>query len=113
MHVHEIVLGVGDVDEAVRFYTEVIGFRLVRLAEHDGHTVAELDGGGQRVSLVPTGKSGARVALGTDDLQAGHRLLRHSDATCDDEPISTDEGTWLGFRDPWGNELGLWEDREG
>lgn len=113
MHVHEIVLGVGDVDEGVRFYTEVIGFQLVRLVEHGGHTIAELDGGGQRVSLVPAQQPGARVALGTDDLASAQRQLRRSDATCDEQPTATDEGTWLGFRDPWGNPLGMWQTREG
>lgn len=113
MRVHEIVLSVGDVDEAVRFYTEVVGFRLTRLVEHDDTLIAELDGGDQRVSLVPAPQPGARVALGTDDLHAAQRQLRDSDADCDEEPTPTEEGTWLGFRDPWGNQLGLWEDREG
>lgn len=113
MDVHEIVLGVGDVDEGVRFYTEVIGFRLVRLVEHEDHTIAELDGGGQRVSLVPAAQPGARVALATEDLPAAQRQLRRSDATCEEQTTATDEGTWLGFHDPWGNPLGLWEGRQG
>lgn len=113
MYVHEIVLGVGDVDEGVRFYTEVLGFQLVRLVEHEGHTIAELDGGGQRVSLVPAERPEARVALATDDFAAAQRQLRRSDATCEEQSTATDEGTWLGFHDPWGNPLGLWGDAEG
>lgn len=109
MRVHEIVLSVGDVDEAVRFYTEVVGFRLVRVVEQQGRTVAELDAGGQRVSLIPGPRAEVHVALATGDLSAARRQLQRSDAECDDQPTSTPEGTWLGFRDPWGNRLGLWE----
>lgn len=112
LRIHELVLTVGDVDEAVRFYTEVVGLELVRTVEQDGVSAAELDAGGVRLSLVPGAGPDTHVAFATDDLAARHRELRRSDAQCDRSPAATGEGTWLGFRDPWGNQLGLWEDAD-
>lgn len=112
LRIHEVVLIVGDLDEAVRFYTEVVGLRLVRVADQEGGSVAELDADGTRLSLVAGQPPATHVALRTDDLAGDRRKLRRSNADCDASPTATAEGTWLGFRDPWGNQLGLWEDAD-
>lgn len=111
MEIHEVIVQVGDVDAAIAFYTDVVGFAFVRTVEHEGAKVAELDADGQRVTLVPFSAPGVRLALGTRDAQAEQRRLEragvrlHSDA-----PIQVAGGTWLGFEDPWGNRFGYWQE---
>lgn len=110
MRIHEVIIQVGDVDAAVRFYTEGCGLRLVRTVTHEGSPVAELDAGGQRVTLIPAGAPGVVLALSAgEDLSAEGPRLAEAGATLDaEEPVALEGGAWLPFRDPWGNRLGLW-----
>lgn len=108
--ISEVIIQVGDVDDAVAFYVEVCGFEHVRTVEHEGESVAELDAGGQRVSLVPAASPGVLLALDTPDIAATRRRLKRSQTPLDaDRPETVAGGRWLPFRDPWGNHLGWWQ----
>lgn len=106
----EIVIAVGDVDEAVTFYSEVCGFTHVRTVVVSGRPVAELDAGGQRVSLVPAPSASVHLVVPTDDAgRSARRLRRRAVAIAEDAPVEVDGGRWVAFRDPWGNALGMFE----
>jgi catechol 2,3-dioxygenase-like lactoylglutathione lyase family enzyme len=109
--ISEIIIRVGDLDEAVEFYTRVVGFRLVRTVEREGARVAELDADGQRVTLAPASSAGVHLVLGTEDVSSQRRRLKRRNLDLP-PPLQIPEGAWLGFTDPWGNELAFWEDRE-
>jgi catechol 2,3-dioxygenase-like lactoylglutathione lyase family enzyme len=97
VHIHEVIIEVGDIDAAIGFYRDVLGLVHVRTVEHDGARIAEMDADGQRVSLVAGERSGVRLAF---EAEGGG-------------PVDVDGGRWLGFADPWGNRLGCWEPEDG
>lgn len=108
--ISEVIIQVGDVDKAVEFYADVCGFSHVRTIEHEGVRVAEMDAGGQRVSLVPSPKPGVQLALASSDVGAARRRLKRMKVPMGAErPQDIDGGAWLPFTDPWGNHLGYWE----
>ncbi|HWB72162.1 MAG TPA: VOC family protein [Egibacteraceae bacterium] len=110
MHIHEVIVQVGDVEAAIAFYTDVVGFTYVRTVEHEGAKVVELDADGQRVTLVPSRAPGVRLALGTRDARAEQRRLRRAGVTMHAKsPVEVAGGAWLSFEDPWGNRLGYWQ----
>lgn len=111
MSIHEVVIEVGDVAAAVDFYTKVVGFKLVRTVDEGRAKAAELDAGGQRVTLVASGGPGVRLALPSKDVKADRRRLGRHGVETGDEPVETAGGAWLDFSDPWGNRLGYWQDR--
>jgi catechol 2,3-dioxygenase-like lactoylglutathione lyase family enzyme len=111
--IHEVIIEVGDIAEAVEFYTKVVGLKLVRIVEEGGAKAAELDADGQRVSLVASGGPGVRFALRTTNVRAERRRLgRHSVEPVPGEPVEAAGGAWLGFTDPWGNRLGYWQESQ-
>jgi len=108
--ISEVIIQVGDVDAAVDFYVEVCGFDHVRTIEHDGARVAEMDAGGQRISLVPAPQAGVRLALASSDVVSTRRRLKRMKVAMDaDRPEDVEGGSWLPFTDPWGNHLGYWQ----
>lgn len=110
MTISEVIIHVGDVDAAVAFYTDVCGFDHVRTLDHEGAKVAEMDAGGQRVSLVSARKPGVQLALASDDVAAERRRLKRLKVPMNAEkPEDVDGGAWLPFTDPWGNHLGFWQ----
>lgn len=110
MTISEVIIQVGDVDAAVEFYVDVCGFEHVRTVEHDGAPVAELDAGGQRVTLVRSRDSGVQLALGSADVPAERRRLKRLKVPmATEQPDDVDGGAWLPFADPWGNKLGYWQ----
>lgn len=114
MRIHEIIIEVGDVEEAIGFYTDVVGMRHVRTVEQGDARIAELDADGQRVSLVPAERPGIRLAVGSASVRGRERRLRkHEVAPDGGGHVEVDGGRWLGFADPWGNRLGFWEDDAG
>lgn len=113
MSIHEIVIEVGDVAAGVEFYTKVAGFKLVRTVNEGRAKAAELDAGGQRVTLVASGGPGVRLALPAKDVRAEKRRLGRRGVEADEEPLETPGGAWLGFTDPWGNRLGYWQEKPG
>jgi hypothetical protein len=77
--IREVIVQVGNVDEAVAFYRDACGFDHVRTQEEPAGRVAVMDAGGVRVTLVAAAAAGAGVllALNTPDARAeGRRLLR-------------------------------------
>ncbi len=113
MRIHEVIIEVGDVEEAIGFYTEVVGMRHVRTVEQGDVRVAELDADGQRVSLVPSAQPRVRLALETASLSSRARRVRGSKGAIEgDGAVEVDGGRWLGVTDPWGNRLGFWEPRD-
>jgi catechol 2,3-dioxygenase-like lactoylglutathione lyase family enzyme len=110
--IREVIVRVGDVDAAVAFYRDVCGMTHVRTVEHEGAAVAEMDADGLRVTLAPAVTPGIALALHTDSVRSERRRLQRIDDGYDEEPVRIDGGSWLPLTDPWGNELGYWEDRE-
>lgn len=109
MGIKEVIIQVGDVEEAVQFYVDVCGFTHVRTVSHEGATVAEMDAWGQRVSLVPAERPGVQLALPTDDAKAARRRLKRMKVTVEQGLSEVEGASWLPFADPWGNRLGYWQ----
>lgn len=113
MTIAEVIIQVGDVDAAVEFYGDVCGFEHVRTVEHEGARVAEMDAGGQRVSLVASRTPGVQLALASSDAAAARRRLKRLKVPMQAErPEDVDGASWLPFTDPWGNHLGYWQPPE-
>jgi len=110
LKIGEVIIRVGDVDQAIAFYTGACRFKLVRTHDAGGGKVAELDAGGQRVTLVQGPAPGVHLALATEDARADHRRLRRRSIPTDgDKPLEVEGGTWVAFTDPWGNRLAFWQ----
>jgi catechol 2,3-dioxygenase-like lactoylglutathione lyase family enzyme len=101
---------VSDLERAIHFYTDILGFKL---SSRDA--VARFDLEGVLFDLVPTqdrnklsGQGNARVCLQVEDVQQVLGELRIKGV-----PTSRAEdkhnGTLASFRDPDGNELCLWQ----
>jgi catechol 2,3-dioxygenase-like lactoylglutathione lyase family enzyme len=106
----EVIIAVGDLEQAVEFYTRVVGCRLVRTLE--GEPVVELDVDGQRITLLRDTAPGIHLVFPTDDAGRMHRRLKRRHVpTRSAKPVGVPGGAWLGFADPWGNRLAFWEER--
>lgn len=109
-----------DLDRAVAFYRDVLGFRFV--AKFDPPGLVFFDLGNVRL-LLEAGAPESLLYLGVDDIDATWASLRSHDVTLESEPhlIHRDEdGTfgsagseeWMAFfRDSEGNLVGLVERR--
>jgi catechol 2,3-dioxygenase-like lactoylglutathione lyase family enzyme len=101
---------VADLDRAIRFYEDMLGFRL---SSRDA--VARFRVDGVLVELVPTedpqllsGQGNARLTLAVRDLDAAVAgLARKAVETSDVHPVSN--GRFVTLRDPDGNEVVLWQ----
>jgi predicted enzyme related to lactoylglutathione lyase len=110
LRIHEVIIEVGDVDSAITFYTEVVGLTHVRTVTQGDHRVAELDADGQRVTLVPGESPRIRLAFETASARGRQRRLdKHDVPVRNPGLVEVPGGRWLGFADPWNNELGFWE----
>ncbi len=112
VRIAEVVVAVGDVDAAADFYRTVCGFAVVRVVGEGAGRVAELDAGGQRVTLVARPAPGVVLALATPDAReeaARIGRLRGVRAEVGD-PVQVEGGTWVPVADPWGNRIGLWQE---
>lgn len=105
----EIIITVADVDAAIAFYAEACRFRHVRTVVHEGAKVAELDAGGQRVTLVAGPAPGVRLVMDTKNIRADLRRLTRLEATAATEAAAVVGGEWLPFEDPSGNQLAFWK----
>jgi len=101
---------VSDLDRAVRFYRDVLGFKL-----HSQDYVARFYVDDVLFELVPTSDSGkllgngnARLCLRVDDLQASISELRVKGVAIQDGETK-ENGILSCFRDPDGNEVCLWQ----
>jgi catechol 2,3-dioxygenase-like lactoylglutathione lyase family enzyme len=94
--INHVALEVGDVDEAVEFYSRIFEVELRgRL-----HGMAFLDMGDQFLALShtdePTAGRDAHLGLVVDDRARVRRTL-------DEAGVELEHGRGLHFRDPWGN----------
>jgi lactoylglutathione lyase len=99
---------VPDMDAAVRFYTEVLGFGL---KFRDGEHWAAFDVGGATLAVeggAPGGPGGATVSLRVEGLDAVVADLRARGATVGDVQAGGHERR-AELRDPAGNQLLLYE----
>jgi catechol 2,3-dioxygenase-like lactoylglutathione lyase family enzyme len=104
---------VTDLDQAVEFYTNVLG---LPLSSRD--VVARFDVDGVLLELVPTddrsllsGKGNARLTLAVEDIAAAAAdLLAQRVPVTDVREVET--GRLASFLDPEGNEIALWEESD-
>ncbi len=99
---------VEDMDAAVRFYTEVLGFGLKL---RDGDHWAAFDVGGATLAVeggAPGGPGGATVSLRVDDLAAVVADLRSKGASVGDHETGPHERR-AKLTDPAGNQFVLYE----
>ena len=111
--VHHVSLNVGDVDEAISFYVDVLGLSVRNDRPDFGIGGAWLDAGGQQVHLiegtVPKG-DGEHFAILVADLEATVDELRALDVKVSDaSPVGSSLQAFL--KDPAGNLVELHEAR--
>ena len=120
------VVIVRDYDEAIDWFTRVLGFRLVRDDDHNGGkrwVEISADGGGSLLlarAIKPAeiaaigNQHGGRVAyfLHVDDFAATYAHLSACGVTFDEAPRSEPYGKVVVFRDLYGNRWDLIEPRE-
>lgn len=105
----ELIITVGDLDEALTYYTETVGLDYLRRVRVDGDSVVLLAAGSTRVALVKGGQPGTRVAFSSTDVGADHRRVQRRGPRPLADPARAHGGTVLAFSDPWGNDLAFWE----
>jgi catechol 2,3-dioxygenase-like lactoylglutathione lyase family enzyme len=109
--IHHVALDVDDLDAALRFYTEGMGFTELRRPDF-GFRGAWLDTGSHQVHLVevpgplpPNG--GAHFALHVEDRDAAVDELRAKDIKVDPVPEVPGAGRQAFLTDPAGNLIEL------
>ena len=109
MRVHHVALNVADVDEAVRFYTEVMGFQLRDDRPDFGFQGAWLQAGDAQVHLMQsdtTPAGGQHFALQFEDLEPVLAELRGRGIEVrDPSPVNANLQTFV--FDPSGNMIEL------
>lgn len=123
----QVAIVVRDYDEAIRWYTERLGFRLVEdtpLSAEKRWVVVEPEAGGCRLLLARAAtpeqqgrvgnQTGGRVFLflHTDDFARDHRDYRARGVEFVREPSEEPFGTVAVFRDLYGNLWDLIQPRE-
>lgn len=108
----EIIITVGDVDEALSFYTETVGMEYLRRIRVDDASVVLLAAGDVRIALVPGSEADVRVAVASDDVDADQRRLERRGVAPPVAITRSTGGRVLPFTDPWGNHLAFWEQSE-
>ncbi|GKQ33922.1 VOC family protein [Streptomyces sp. A012304] len=123
-HIALVTLVVDDYDEAIRFYTEAAGFRLVEDEPRPdgsrwvvvrpggegagtGLLLARAKGDAQRARIGD--QTGGRVGffLHTDDFARDHARMLAAGVTFLEEPRHEAYGSVAVFRDPYGNRWDL------
>ena len=96
-----------DLDQAVEFYVEKLGFEKRRDEPMaPGSRWVELAPPGAETVVVPFTPG---LVFACDDIQATYRELRGRGVEFTEEPAEQPWGHWAQFRDPDGNEHGLIE----
>jgi glyoxylase I family protein len=107
--VHHVSINVDDVDAALQFYVEVLGFGVRDDRPDFGFGGAWLDVGGQQVHLIQAGTPpdlGQHFAVQVTDIGATVAELRSSGVTVSDPvPVATNLQAFL--HDPAGNTIEL------
>ncbi|GAA0537065.1 hypothetical protein GCM10009545_44750 [Saccharopolyspora thermophila] len=111
LEIHHVSLMVHDLDDALDFYTGVLGLRLRTDRPASAGRGAWLDVGGHQIHLIegtPPPAFGQHFALRTADLDAEReRLLRRGVPVSEAVTIGTARQAFL--RDPSGNQIELHE----
>jgi catechol 2,3-dioxygenase-like lactoylglutathione lyase family enzyme len=117
-----VAVPVDDVDEALRFFCDVLGMEkrkdLVGRDRYEGERYVEVAPPGSPVALSPyTGYDRppgnatigeySRVVLRVDDVRRAHRELIAQGVQFETEPFDLPNGTFAAIRDPWNNVFGL------
>lgn len=107
--VHHVSINVDDVDEAVRFYVEVLGFTLRSDRPDFGFGGAWLDVGAQQLHLIEAAvpaSNGQHFAVRVDDLESVVAELRGQGvAVSSPSPVGTGHQAFVS--DPSGNQVEL------
>jgi len=109
--VHHVAINVSDVDEAVRFYTHVLGLRLRDDRPDFGFAGAWLDAGDQQVHLIEAplpSNRGQHFALQVEDLDGVVEELRAGGVEVSD-PVPGGGDRQAFTADPSGNGVELRE----
>jgi len=109
-HFDAVFYYASDMERAIRFYTQVLGFKLV-----SRDTVARFDVDGVLLEIVPAPEAGklegagnARLCLRVENVEQALRELQAKGVrTTEAEPKDT--GVLGRFSDPDGNEICLWQ----
>lgn len=103
--IHHVSLNVDDVDAAIRFYVDVLGFSVRDDRPDFGFPGAWLDVGGQQVHLIQApapDDRGQHVALQVADIEAAVAEVRGKGFEVSDAfPVGTGQQAFL--HDPAGN----------
>lgn len=114
---------VDDVDAAVSFYTNALGFRLIEqfgpamaIVELDGATLWLAGPSSSAARAMPDGSKPQpggwnRIVLEVDDLNASVTRLQESGARFRNQPISGPGGNQVLIEDPSGNPIELFQPR--
>jgi len=101
---------VSDIDQAIHFYRDVLGFRLV-----SRDVVARFDLDGVLFEIVPLSRKikfpqagNARLCLRVDSVEAALQELK-SKGVHTSRPLDKSTGVLGCFEDPDGNEICLWQ----
>lgn len=114
-----VAIPVADQDEALRFYTEVLGCELrTDIEVWPGARLVEVAPPGSNVGLVllpPDSEIPLAVRLGTTDAEAAHARLRKAGVTLHNDEVLHLEGSrpMFFFDDPNGNGLVYIEEPSG
>jgi glyoxylase I family protein len=109
--VHHVSINVTDVDAALAFYTDVLGFRARSDRPDFGFGGAWLDAGGQQIHLIEADSPpslGQHFALAVTDLDAAITELRGMGVSVTD-PVKVGTGRQSFLDDPAGNRVELQE----
>ena len=118
-----LALLVPDYDPAIRFFCDVLGFRLVEDVPQGSKRWVTVEPAGGGVRLVLARAEGARqvaavgdqaggrvwLFLQTDDFARDHARMRAAGVTFEEEPRHEVYGIVAVWRDPWGNSWDLIE----
>ncbi|WP_211239280.1 VOC family protein [Actinokineospora inagensis] len=124
MRLGTVAIVVRDYDEAIAFYSTVLGFELIEDTPlGDGKRWVVVDGGGVRLLLAEAAsteqkarvgdQTGGRVGwfLHTEDFAGDHDRLRRAGVEFEEDPREEAYGTVAVFRDVYGNRWDLVESR--
>ena len=117
--VQSVTIPVADQDQALRFYTEVLGCELrTDIEVWPGARLVEVVPPGSHVGLVllpPDSEIPVAVRLGTTDAEAAHARLRNAGVTLHNDEVIHLEGAppMFFFADPDGNGLVYLEESPG
>ncbi|MDP8928323.1 MAG: VOC family protein [Actinomycetota bacterium] len=108
----EVVIEVGDVVRAVRFYADR-GLDVTKRGRWEGGAYAELaDPEGLKLVLVE-GHGGIRLTVSVEDARAALADAAKDGAVIQQPATPVGGGLWGTATDPWGNRLGFWSPAPG